>query len=188
MTSTPDATARSGALEPTNETATDPPSPSPVADVDALHAQIGDLMRRNQELEAAQPAGHHWQGALRATTAVILVILGAVFVTAAVPAIWGRNLVLNTDRYVETLSPLATDPGVQKAVVKAVDEQFTSRVDVSGAVQQVLPPRAADLLSGPLAGAASSLVNNVATRFVESKAFATMWETMNRVAHSALVA
>src|SRR3954470_17424220 len=135
------------------ETPAEANSAPPLDDADALQRQLDELQRRNEQLEASRPRGHGWKGALRATTVVVLITLGAVFVTAAVPAIWGRNLVLNTDRYVETLSPLATDPGVQKAVVKAVDEQFTSRVDVTGAVQQVLPPRAADLLSGPLAGA-----------------------------------
>jgi hypothetical protein len=188
MTSTPDATARSGTTEPTMETPSGAPSASSDPDLEALQAQIGDLMRRNQELEATQRPGHHWQGVLRAITAVVLVVLGAVFVTAAAPAIWSRNLVLNTDRYVETLSPLAADPGVQRAVVKAVDQQFNSRVDISRAVQEVLPPRAAGLLSGPLGSAASSLVNNIATRFVQSEAFARIWVTMNRVAHNALVA
>src|SRR4051794_14635397 len=98
MTSSPDATARSGQAEPASEPPSDDASLPPDANVAALHAQIGDLMRRNQELEATHRPGHHWQGVLRATTAVVLVVLGAVLVTAAVPAIWSRNLVLNTER------------------------------------------------------------------------------------------
>jgi hypothetical protein len=170
------------------ETPAEANSAPPLDDADALQRQLDELQRRNEQLEAARPRGHGWKGALRATTVVVLITLGAVFITASVPAIWGRNLVLNTDRYVETLRPLATDPGVQQAVIKAVDQQFANNVDVAAAVQDVLPARASALLSGPLQSAATSFVNAVATRFVESSAFVTLWETMNRLAHTSLVA
>jgi hypothetical protein len=153
-----------------------------------MRAQLGELQRRNAELETARRSRFSWPGFLRATATVVLVALGAVFITASVPAIWGRNLVLNTDRYVETLKPLASNPGVQGAVVKAVDEQFTTHVDLGAQIKQALPPRAADLLSAPLQSAATSLVTAVTTRFVESPAFVTLWETVNRVAHTSLVA
>jgi hypothetical protein len=39
--------------------------------------------------------------------------------------------VLDTDRYVQTLEPLAADPGVQDAVVTVVEDQITGRLDVT---------------------------------------------------------
>src|SRR5262249_2045047 len=149
---------------------------------------VDELQRRNAELESAHRSSLSWSGFFRAVAVVVLASLGALLVTVSVPTIWSRNLVLNTDRYVETLSPLASDPGVQQGVVKAVTEQFTSHVDVAGAVQQVLPPRAAGVLGGMLQGAATALVSTVTTRFVESKAFADLWDAVNRAAHTALVA
>ena len=161
---------------------------SPQGDDADLRSQVDELSRRNAELEARSGRRFSWSRFARATVAVVLITLGAVFITLAAPAIWGRNLVLNTDRYVETLAPLASDPGVQQAVVKAVDQQFDANVDLTSRVRSALPPRAADLLAGPIQSAASSLVNTIATRFVESAAFATLWSGINRVTHASLVA
>jgi hypothetical protein len=168
-----------------------PPSATPEppeADAAAMQAEIDDLRRRNAELAATPPGPHGWVNALRATAVVLLIVLGTVSITAAVPAIWGRNLILNTDRYVETLKPLASDPGVQAAIVKAVDQQFTQHVNITGLVHQALPGRAGDLLATPLNSAAGSLVNTIATKFVQSDAFVALWTGVNRAAHSALVA
>jgi hypothetical protein len=152
-----------------------------------MRARLGELQRRNEELEAAHGARFGWSGSIRAIAAVLLATLGALLVTLSVPTIWGRNLVLNTDRYVQTLEPLAADPGIQQAVVRAVAQQFTSRVDLAGAVEQALPPRAADLLSGPVQSAATGLVTTVTTKFVQSDAFVNLWSTVNRASHAALV-
>ncbi len=97
--------------------------------------------------------------------------------------IWGRNLVLNTDRYVQTMEPLASNPGVQSTVIAAVDAQFQDRIDLKSVLDPVLPPRAAQVLVPPLQSAANSLVNTVATRFVQSDAFKTLWSSLNRAAH-----
>ncbi len=114
-------------------------------------------------------------------------MLGTIVTLLAPPAVWGRNLLLNTDRYVSTVAPLASDPGVQQAVIKAVDTQFADKVDVKDFAASVLPP-AASVLAGPIAAATATLVNTIVTRIVESPAFAKLWETVNRAAHAELVA
>jgi hypothetical protein len=163
------------------------PGDAAADDTAALRAENEELRRRNEALESAKPAGHKgWRNVLRSIAVVVLIVLGAVCALAAVPAIWGRNLVLNTDRYVETLTPLATNPGIQTAVVKAIDQQFAANVDIKGFVQQVLPARAAPL-AGPIESAANSLVDKIATDFVESNAFEKLWVAINRAAHSSLV-
>jgi LPXTG-motif cell wall-anchored protein len=98
--------------------------------------------------------------------------------------VWGRNLLLNTDRYVQTMEPLASNPGVQNTVIAAVDAQFQGRLDLKSVLDPVLPPRAAQVLVPPLQSAADSLVNTVTTRFVQSDAFKTLWKTVNQVAHT----
>src|SRR3954453_17860979 len=118
----------------------DPASTQPAEDVGTLRARLEDLQERNAALEATSAPPHRGLATLRAVGVVVLISLGAVLATAAVPTIWARNLVLNTDRYVQTLQPLANDPGVQNAVVKAVEEQFNRNVDVADIVAQTLPP------------------------------------------------
>jgi hypothetical protein len=167
----------------------DSPDDGSAADLaSALLAENEELRRRNEALEKASGAGHSgWRSMLRAAVVVVLVILGALLATVSVPAIWGRNLVFNTDRYVETLAPLASDPGIQTAVIKAIDAQFAANVDVEGFVKGVLPPRAG-VLAGPIGAAVNSLVDRIATAFVHSKAFKSIWVALNRASHSSLVA
>src|SRR3954452_9835898 len=131
-------------------------SPSqPTDDAATLQARLEALQQRNAELETKASTSHRPLSGLRSAAVVVLVCLGALLTTAAVPTIWVRNLVLNTDRYVETLQPLATNPGVQSAVVKAVEEQFNRHVDVKGLVADALPARLAATIGGPLQAGAS---------------------------------
>jgi hypothetical protein len=125
---------------------------------------------------------------LRSTVAIILIVLGILCLTLSPLTIWGRNLILNTNRYVDTLKPLAENPGVQNAIVTAVDKQVNNNLDIPSLVSQAnLPPRAAKALGPALQSALSGLVNTVVTKFVQSKAFVTLWVTINRAAHTQIV-
>jgi hypothetical protein len=154
-------------------------------DVKALRDELEAVRLRNTELETER-GSHGPAAALRSNAVVLLLVLGTLCMTLAPVTIWGRNLVLNTDRYVKILTPVASNPGVQNLVIKAVDKQFTDNIDVSSVVTQTLPPAAA-VLAGPIEGAVSGLVNTVVTRFVQSPAFKTLWIQINRVAHTQLV-
>ncbi len=136
---------------------------------------------------AAAPHPHRALGWLRNSAVVLLLVLATLLALLSPPVIWGRNLLLNTDRYVSTLTPLAANAGVQQAVITEVDKQIDANLDVKALAQSVLPP-AASALAGPLAAAATTLVNNVVTKFVQSPAFQKLWVTINRVAHTELVA
>jgi hypothetical protein len=68
-------------------------------------------------------------------------------------AIWGRNLVMNSDRYVETMKPIAADAGVQDVVISAVDRRVDENLDVKALLADVPPPRS-QVLAGPLQSAA----------------------------------
>ncbi|MGX7678981.1 hypothetical protein ACSMXN_08780 [Jatrophihabitans sp. DSM 45814] len=172
-----------GGAADTTGSATDPSA----EELATLRAENEELRRQKVALEHGNTLGKRVLNVARTTLVVILLVLTAVLATVSVPAIWGRNLVLNTDRYVQTLSPLASDPGVQAGVIKAIDTQFENNVDIKALLADVLPPRA-QVLAGPLQSAANSLVNTVATRFVQSPAFTTLWTEINRAAHSQLVA
>jgi hypothetical protein len=51
----------------------------------------------------------------RTILAVLLIVLGCVLAPLAGLAVWARNQVTNTDRYVRTVAPLAADPAIQAA-------------------------------------------------------------------------
>ncbi len=123
----------------------------------------------------------------RAFVSVVLIVLGVLCLVISPVAIWGRNLVFDTNHYVETVAPLVHNPGVQDVIVTQVDKQVEANLDVEAYVKQVLPPRAATLLAAPVQSAVYGLVHNVTTRIVQSKAFYTIWVTINRVAHRQII-
>jgi hypothetical protein len=154
-----------------------------------LQAEVAALRARNAELEQERSAStaSRIKRAARSTGSALLIIVGVLCLVVAPAAIWGRNLVLNNDRYVETLTPLAKDPGVQNAVIQVVDRQVEDNLDVRSLLGEVLSPRAAAVLAVPLQSAAQGLVNTITTKFVRSDAFQTLWVNVNRVAHQQLV-
>lgn len=163
--------------------------PTEQPDAEALQREVAALRERNTALEdmhnrsPAQRTGR----VARSTGAVILIVLGVLCLVLSPLAIWGRNLVLNTDRYVATLKPVASNAGVQDAVISAVEKQVSEHLDVKAYVADVLPPRAAQALGAPLQSAVNGLVTNVTTRFVRSDAFQTLWVEVNRLAHEEIV-
>ena len=161
-----------------------PVAAASAGDVAALEAEIERLRRRNAELES--PRAVRIRHAARSTGVVILLIIGALCLTLAVPAIWARNQVLDTDRYVATMEPLATNPDVQAAVEAAVNRQIAARLDIGALVDEALPPQAARL-KAPVENAVSGLISTIVHRAVTSEAFRTLWTAANRTAHDSLV-
>ena len=158
--------------------------PGEQSDAEELQSELEALRARNEELEKARNAStaHRVGRVARAVGSTALIILGVLCLVLMPLAIWGRNLVLNTDRYVETLKPIASNVGVQDAVIAAIDRQVQQNLDVKAIVADVLPPRA-QVLAAPLQSAVNGLVNTVATKFVQSDAFQTIWVQVNRLAH-----
>ncbi|MGW7383931.1 hypothetical protein [Streptomyces sp. NPDC054794] len=134
----------------------------------------------------------------RAVASAVLIVLTCVLVPVALLATWVHDIALDTDRYVSTVKPLATEPAVQDAAVHRITEAVGVRVNGEQAasdiadwlVTQGLPARAADALKGlgpQLDAAVNQAVTKVATDVVRSKAFVTVWTDANRVAHNAVV-
>ncbi|MGW1170899.1 hypothetical protein [Streptomyces sp. NPDC001153] len=134
----------------------------------------------------------------RNTASAVLIVLTCILVPVALLATWVHDIALDTDRYVATVAPLATEPAVQDAAVHRITEAVGTHVDgkrVAGDIaswlqSQGLPPIAADAVSrlGPqIDSAVDSAVTKIATRVVHSNAFATVWREANRGAHNAVV-
>jgi len=135
----------------------------------------------------------------RTVVASVLIVIGCVLAPLSVLGFWARSQVTDTDRYVQTMAPLASHPDVQEAITNRITSAILANVDVPGLVKETadalagvgLPPRVADALrglSGPAAAGAQSFVHDQVSRVVKSDAFATAWEAVNRIAHQQLVA
>src|SRR5438445_6292075 len=85
----------------------------------------------------------------------VLLILGFILTPVAVLVTYAKTQILDTDRYVATVKPLASDPAIQRYVADTISNQLLAQVDVKAYVDDAvsaLPPRA-QALAGPIASA-----------------------------------
>ena len=101
--------------------------------------------QRAASRRSSDEAGGGAPGRWRWPLAIVLLVVGGLLLAAAVPAVWAGRTLLDTDRYTETVAPLAQEPAVRDSVaVTAVDRMF-ARADVAAQVADALPPKAAFL-------------------------------------------
>ncbi|HEY6709257.1 MAG TPA: hypothetical protein VJB61_16890 [Actinomycetota bacterium] len=171
------------------------------AELNRLRAENAALRAQGQAAgpRPPRPGGRQrW----RTIVAVLLIVLGCVLAPLAGVAVWARNQVTNTDRYVATITPLASDPAIQQAVADQITAQVFTYIDIQALTTQVvdalsarvegrgLPPQAATALqglAGPVANGVEGFVRTQVERIVQSQAFEDAWIQANRVAHEALV-
>lgn len=111
-----------------------------------------------------------------------LVVLSCILVPLSVAAIWVRNEILNTDRYVETVKPLASDPAIVASAAQRVTDELFAKVNVEKELKSALPKRA-EFLAGPMTAALRSFAEDAAKKAIESQTFQDLWVRANRVAH-----
>ncbi len=159
--------------------------------------ELAELRQRMNALESAGPARTARHHPFRSLGSALLILFAALLAMLSVVAVWANSIVQDTDRYVDTVGPLASDPDVQKAVTNRVTSAVLAQVDVDALVKQLtdaaaqkgVPPRAAKLLGdldGPIENGLRQLVNSTVERVVTSSAFETVWVNANRRVHTAL--
>ncbi|WP_431676827.1 hypothetical protein [Kitasatospora sp. KL5] len=174
-----------------------PPSSGTPAASGAESDEVARLHARIAALEATHPPAkkehHRW----RTSGAVVLIVIASLLSMISVLAVWTADFVGNTDRYVSTVAPLATDPDIQAAVTNRVTQVVLEQIDVDAlvkelsdaAAQQGVPENAAKLidnLKGPIKSGLTQLVSSAVDKVVTSQAFDTIWVDANRLVHSAL--
>jgi len=122
----------------------------------------------------------------RRIVGAVLVVVGCLLVPLSLSAVWVRNTLLDTDNYVSTVGPLASDSHVQHAIANRVTDALFTNVDVEQKVADALPARA-DFLAAPVANGIRTAVNATTLRLAESDRFETLWKNANRRAHTAVV-
>lgn len=117
----------------------------------------------------------------------VLVVLACILSVLSVITVFARNQLLNTDTYVNTVAPLASNPAIQTQIAKQVSENLISRTNVETRVKDALPPKAG-FLATPVTSGLESAVNDLALKAVQSKQFYEVWVAANRASHKQLVA
>ena len=173
------------------------PSAEPAEDEAEVARLKAEVARLHAQLEPQEPTDR--TGRWRPVVAGVLVLIAAVLAPISVLATWAQGQINDTDRYLETVGPLANDPDVQEAIAARVEQVIFSYLDIDAATQalvdainaQGLPaPVAATLnaAAGPLAQGIQNFVAEQVQEFVRSDAFEDAWVRANREAHSQLVA
>ncbi|GAA1598745.1 hypothetical protein [Kribbella karoonensis] len=106
---------------------------------------------------------------VRTVLAVVLIVAGCLLAPVAVTAAWARTHVTNTERYVDTVAPLAADSDVRNAVADQVTE----------VILRNLPDRITSTARGVVRGQVGQLV--------ESDTFQSLWRRANQAAHGQLI-
>ncbi|MFK4145977.1 hypothetical protein [Streptomyces sp. NPDC004065] len=169
--------------------------PTPDAAPESGHALSAAQFEEYQRLRRAAAVKHR---RLRRAGAVVLLVVTLVLAPLAVVAAWVHNTVTDTDRYVQTVAPLASEPAVQNVVIDRLTNRVVDNIDVQALTASLTkalqnagaPPRVVDgstALTGPLRGAITDAVRGIVGRVVTSDAFKQVWVASNRQAQTALV-
>jgi hypothetical protein len=118
--------------------------------------------------------------------AVIFLVVGCVLAPLAVVSTWASAVILDTDRYVATVAPLAANPAVQDAVATILSTRVFKAVDARSTIQDALPARAA-FLAVPLENNLQGYTQQAVRSILATPQFQTIWEGANRAAHAVLV-
>ena len=124
---------------------------------------------------------------VRRISAPILALVTILIFAVTVPAAWAHREFLNTDRYVQIVGPLASDPAVQQALARELTNEVFAALPIQQNIASALPPKAA-FLSVPLTSAIKTFVHNQVLKVVQSDAFQKFWVSANRFVHGQVLA
>jgi hypothetical protein len=176
------------------------------------HAELSQDERTELERLRAETADLHQHGngqdghgngkarrhlSWRTPLSIVLIVLGCILAPVAVIGSWASLEVSNTDRYVATVEPLIHSPAIQNYLTAEITDQITSRLNVTGVVNQASAQlnskgltRISSLLTqfGPqISSAVNSFVYSTVHSVVSSPQFAAVWVAVNRTTHQQLV-
>jgi hypothetical protein len=153
---------------------------------------LSETERAELERLRAEAAARSHRGARagRWTGAIVLMVLASLIGLTSLTAVWLRSQVLNTERYVETVAPLASDPVIQAAVAARLSAEIVAKLDIQGLAMQAVEaledrgaPRRLGELVPPLVSGLQSFLNDKIREVVASQRFAEFWANANRMAH-----
>ncbi|THV42803.1 hypothetical protein [Glycomyces buryatensis] len=169
-------------------------------DVDPLSdGERAELERLRAERAAAKDGarvpgrrGARWAGStLVMSLAALLALVSAVVVFA-------RDEVLDTDRYVQTVAPLAEHPDVREAIETRLSTTINEKMDLRALTTEAIDSiqvrsdadalARLDLLAAPIASAVEGFVGDQVHTVVYSDRFAQLWENANETAHRGIAA
>jgi len=87
---------------------------------------------------------------------------------------WGQKTLTDTEQFVATVQPLATEPEIIDAIAATVTTALTKNLNLEEEVQNLLPPAAAPL-AGPISAAIPTFVNQLTIKLLSTEQFQQIW-------------
>jgi hypothetical protein len=125
------------------------------------------------------PAAHAPGARWRRIGSWVLLVVFCLGLVASLVAVWTRTQVLETDAWVETVTPLAADPAIQAAIADRVTTLLAERIQRDGAAQS----GGAGLAGGAAMAMVLDYVEGAVLDYVQSAAFQEFWVAANEAAH-----
>lgn len=163
------------------------------AEVKFLREQVAQQVATKQA--ANKPPSTWWRTAL----SIVLIVVACALAPLSVFSVWVKGEVTNTERYVATVAPLASNPAVRAAVTTRITDEIFKYIDVNAITADLvdtisanrnLDPRkqaAPQALAGPVTSGIKSFTESSINKIVTSQAFQTAWTQANYVAHTQIV-
>jgi hypothetical protein len=162
-------------------------------------AELGRLRAETAELHHQMEAGpgRRRRFSWRTTLSMVLIVLGCVLAPVSVLGVWAGNEVSDTGRYVATVEPLIHDPAIQNYLTDTITNQITSRLNVTGLVNQASAQlnskgltRISSLLttfSPQISSSVNGFIHSTVHSVITSHPMAVAWLQVNTLAHQSLV-
>lgn len=129
---------------------------------------------------------------VRAIAAGLLLVLAGLLLAPALVGHWGHRTLVDGERYLATVGPLAESPEVQHALSEAVSGALITTVNTPAVVEDLLEPitsrwPATQALVAPISLGLDGVIRATVDRIVTSDAFITLWIEVNRLAQKGLL-
>ena len=135
--------------------------------------------------------GRAW--GVRSVVSLIIFILAVVSTPIALIGNWGHRTVIDSQVYLDTVGPLASNPAIQEALTDRLTDAFEAQVDTADLAAGFLGnfldnPELTEKLAAPIAAGINTLVRNLIADFIASEEFQNLWIGVNKAAQKSLVA
>lgn len=156
------------------------------AQIEELQAEVARL-EEQVHAQPTVPTGSRW----RAFWSAVCITLACLLAPLSIVAVWAKGEVTDTERYVATVGPLASDPTIQQAVADRVTTEVLGYLNIEELTQEAIstitsnrdltPQQTAALtaLAGPLDSGIEGFVGDKVTEIVQSDAFEATWVEAN---------
>ena len=161
-------------------------TPSDADRIRELEAEIARLQAQSTESGSAttpisKPS--KW----RSFWSAVCITLAVILAPLSVVAVWARGEVTDTERFVATVAPLASEPAIQEAVANRVSEEIITAIKLDELTKNTVDLLDSNLdlneqqkallntLSGPLESGIEGLIRDQVQNFIQSDLFAQLW-------------